>query len=219
MKIPFTVQEFMNVFSDYNQAVFPMQFILYLLGVIVVFLMLNPIPQSSRIISIILSFFWVWMGLIYFFTFFSAINPAAFFLGTMFVIQAVFFVYFGVIQKKLSFRFHHNRRGIAGISLVLFALIVYPVSGYILGHTYPASPTFGLPCPTTIFCMGILLQHDKRLPLIIYIIPLAWSVIGSVAAYKFGIVEDTALLIAALITLLLMIPRGQARKGGKLQIN
>jgi hypothetical protein len=205
MKTPFSVEEFLGVFSNYNQSVFPIQFIFYLLGIIVVFLTLNPIPQSSRIISFILSFFWIWMGLVYFFTFFSAISPAAYFFGTLFLIQGVLFLYYGVYKDKLSFKFHHDRNGITGLSLVLFALIVYPVLNYMFGHTYPASPSFGLPCPTTIFCLGILLQQEGKLPVSIYIVPMAWSVIGFTAALKFGIIEDTGLLISALLTIILVI--------------
>ena len=218
MKTPFTLEDFLGVFSNYNQAVFPIQFIFYLLGVIVVFLTLNPIPQSSRIISFTLSFFWIWMGLIYFFTFFAAINPAAYFFGSLFLLQGIFFLHYGVFRDKLIFKFHHDRDGNTGLSLVMFAMIGYPVLGYVFGHTYPSSPTFGLPCPTTIFCLGILLQNDKKLPFIIYIIPLAWSVIGFTAAFKFGIVEDTGLLISALLTLFLVITHNKATHTNKLRI-
>jgi hypothetical protein len=54
---------------------------------------------------------------------------------------------------------------------VVFALVLYPVIGYTFGHIYPSSPTFGLPCPTTIFTFGIFLWSDKRLPVAILVIP------------------------------------------------
>src|SRR5580765_461782 len=103
MKTPFTLEDFLGVFSNYNQTVFPFQFIFYLLGVTIVILLLNPISRSSRIISFILSFFWIWMGLVYFFTFFSVISPAAYLFGTIFLLEGIFFLYYGVYHEKLSF--------------------------------------------------------------------------------------------------------------------
>jgi len=204
MKTPFTLEDFLGVFSNYNQTVYPFQFIFYLLGFTIVILLLNPITRSSRIISFILSFFWIWMGLVYFFTFFSVISPAAYLFGTIFLIEGILILNYGVYQEKLSFKFRRDRNGMTGLILVLFSLIGYPGLNYIFGHTYPASPTFGLPCPTTIFTLGILLQKDRKLPFLIYIIPLTWSLIGFTAVFKFGIIEDSALLISALLTLFLV---------------
>ena len=93
--------------------------------------------------------------------------------------------------------------------LILFALIIYPVLGYFIGHVYPFSPTFGLPCPTTIFTFGLLLLNSKRCPVTILIIPLVWSIIGFMAAIQFGILEDTGLLVAGLITISLLLYRNR----------
>jgi Family of unknown function (DUF6064) len=63
-----------------------------------------------------------------------------------------------------------------------------------------SSPTFGLPCPTTIFTLGMLLWLDKTPPLYLLIIPLLWSLIGTVAALKLGIREDVGLLVSGALT-------------------
>ncbi|WP_373551173.1 DUF6064 family protein [Haliscomenobacter sp.] len=88
-------------------------------------------------------------------------------------------------------------------------LIVYPILGYFLGHVYPSSPTFGLPCPTTVFTFGLLLLNGKKCPLAILIIPFTWSIIGFMAAFQFGIVEDTGLLVAGLSAASLLIYRNR----------
>jgi len=79
------------------------------------------------------------------------------------------------------------------------------VLGYNLGHVYPYSPTFGLPCPTTIFTFGILLFTNEKMPVHLLIIPLLWSVIGFTAAINLIIYEDTGLLIAGLTTFTLLL--------------
>ena len=88
---------------------------------------------------------------------------------------------------------------------MLYALIIYPILGYLFGHKYPYSPTFGLPCPTTIFTFGILLFVNKKIPVLVLIIPLLWSIIGFGAALNLSIYEDYGLLIAGILGFILLV--------------
>ncbi len=209
MKPPFTLEQFLEVFKNYNEAVFPIQLIFYFISAIVIYLTFKPIPLSGKIISGILSFLWLWMGIAYHIIFFTTINKAAYLFGGLFIIQGILFFILGVFQNKFLFQFQKNKYGITGIILIVFALIIYPVLGYFLGHIYPSSPSFGLPCPTTIFTFGVLLLNIKKCPITILIIPFVWSVIGFMAAFQFGILEDTGLILTSLITLSLLIYRNR----------
>jgi hypothetical protein len=200
MKLPFTIEQFLEVFKNYNTAVFPIQFIFYLLALIAIYLSVRKITLSDKIISAILSFFWLWMGIAYHFVFFTTINKGAYIFGVLFILQGVLFMWKGVFQNQLTFQFLNNKKGVTGAVLLIFALLTYPLIGYFLGRVYPASPTFGLPCPTTIFSFGILLLIKGRCPVIILVIPFLWSIIGFTAAITLGITEDSGLLISAIIT-------------------
>lgn len=205
MKTPFTREQFLEVFKNYNEAVFPMQIIFYFISVLAIYYAIKPTSKSNKIISAILSFFWIWIGIVYNFIFFTVINKAAYLFGTLFILQGILFAILGVFQNKLSFAFRFDKYGITGITLIAYALIVYPVFGFFLGHNYPYSPTFGLPCPTTIFTLGLLLMCNKKCPVIILIIPLIWSIIGFSAAFNFGIYEDTALIVAGVLTFFMLL--------------
>jgi len=209
--MPFTLEQFLDVFKKYNQAVFPMQAVFYLISLIAIDLTIKRYPKSDKTISIILAFFWLWMGIVYHLIFFSTINKAAYLFGALFILQGVLFFYFGVFRNKLSFKLGRNIDvyEISGIILFIFALIVYPVIGYFFGHIYPSSPTFGLPCPTTIFTFGLLLLNIRKCPVIILIIPFLWSIVGFTAALQFGIFEDSGLLISGLIATSLLIYRNR----------
>ncbi len=209
MQPPFTLKQFLEVFENYNLAVFPMQIVFYLLSVIAIYFVVKPNNTSNKIISFLLSFLWLWMGIVYHIIFFTIINRAAYLFGGLFVIQGVLFLVFGVFQDRFSFSFRKDKHGIAGMILIVFSLIVYPVLGYFLDHIYPFSPTFGLPCPTTIFTFGLLLLNIKKCSIIILIIPFVWSVIGFMAAFQFGILEDTGLIVASLVTVFLLIYRNR----------
>lgn len=209
MKLPFTSEEFLKVFEAYNQAVFPIQLILYLLALQIIYLCVKKENWSDKAISVMLSSLWIWMGIVYHIIFFTAINKAAYFFGALFILQGSLFLWKGVYQNKLKFNLTKNIYGFAGMALMVFALIIYPTIGYALGHIYPSSPTFGLPCPTTIFTFGMLLILNGKYPKVILIIPFIWAIIGFSAALSLGIKEDISLLVSAIITLLMLIRRNR----------
>jgi hypothetical protein len=205
MSLPFSLADFLNVFKNYNQSVFPLQIVFYLVAFLCIYLLFTRNKNATRLISITLAFFWLWMGIVYHIIFFSAINKAAYIFGGLFILQGIMFTGCGLIRKKLSFEYTKSTANIAGIILIAYALIVYPVLGHNLGHAYPYSPTFGLPCPTTIFTFGILLFTNKKMPWHLLIIPLLWSIVGFTAALNLTIYEDTGLLVAGATTFSLLL--------------
>jgi hypothetical protein len=207
MKLPFTVDQFFEIFKSYNQAVFPVQFILILVALVAIFLTFKRGLWPDKITVLILSLLWAWMGVVYHILFFSMINKAAYLFGILNIFQAALFFYFGIIRNELSFRFGKNISGWIGAVLVGYALVIYPALGYFLGHRFPSSPTFGLPCPTTIFSFGLLLWTTGRLRLIIMLFPVIWALIGTTAAIYLRVYEDFGLLFAGSIAFLLIAMR------------
>jgi hypothetical protein len=93
-------------------------------------------------------------------------------------------------------------------------LIGYPIWAFLAGHRYPAMPTFGLPCPTTIFTIGMLSFLVAPYPRSPFIVPVAWSFVGAQAALLLSVTQDLALVIAGLVGLvLLMRAKPQAATG------
>ncbi len=212
MNIPFTIDQFLGVFERYNQAIWPMQVLAYILGVAAVGLAWKKTRYSDRVIGGILAVFWLWIGVVYHLLFFSSINPAAFGFGALFVIQGILFSVVGVAQAKLSFHARTDIFSIVGGLFILYAMIIYPILGSFLGHSYPQSPVFGVaPCPATIFTFGMLLWTDHKVPKYVLAIPLIWSVIGFGAALSLGIREDLGLLIAGVLGTALLFWRDRAR--------
>jgi len=93
-----------------------------------------------------------------------------------------------------------DRRGPA----LAFQLLVYPAVGHALGHRYPVVPTFGTPCPMTIFTFGIFCLLPSSIPRFAMVIPVLWAVVGSYAAFGFGMVEDVGLIGAAVLAIVLI---------------
>lgn len=205
MKLPFSIEQFLNVFQSYNETVWPMQIFLNLLAILCIVLLFRKTVYSGRLISLIIAFLWLWMGVVYNIIFFAGINKAAYIFGSMFIIESLLFFYYGVLRAQFEFKAERSLSTYAGLLLIIFALLLYPLLGLAFGHTYPKSPTFGLPCPTTIFTLGVLFFLKGKITVKIVLLPLIWSAIGFSAALTLGIFEDTGLLLAGLITVFVMI--------------
>jgi hypothetical protein len=209
MNFPFTIIQFLEVFKTYNLAVWPMQIVLYILGIAVLYLAVKKVSVSDKIIAGILSFFWIWTGIMYHLMYFTAINKAAYVFGIVYIIQGILFLMTGVIRNRLAFQYRSEKYSTTGAILICYAMVIYPLLGYVFGHGYPYAPTFGLPCPLTIFSFGLLLWTDKKVPLFIIVIPFLWSIIGFSAAISFGIYEDIGLLIAGVVASSMVVFRSR----------
>ena len=205
MNPPFSVQDFFSVLTAYNHGIWPMQIVLNALAVGVLVLIYSKIKNSSRLITWVLAFFWAWMGIMYHFLYFTAINKAAWIFGGLFVLQAVIFIWQGVAKSNLSFSPLSGWRAIIGWILVSYGLVIYPIIGFLTGHSYMDSPTFGLPCPTTIFTFGVFYLALLWFPKHTLIIPVIWSVIGGSAAIFLGVPQDYGLIAAGILGVVLMI--------------
>lgn len=204
-KLPFTKEQFLQIFQDYNQTIFPLQLLFYLLAFVIIYLSVKNSAAGDKIINFILAFFWMWMGVVYHLMFFSTINKAAYLFGSLFILQGFLFIYFGVIKQKLTYRMSQQTTKLLGALLVGFALFIYPLLGFVFGHIYPVSPTFGVPCPTTIFTFGVLLWSTGKVPVVLLIIPFLWSLLGFSAATTLGVKEDTALIISSFLTVSILL--------------
>ena len=210
MDLPFTTEQFLGVFRDYNQAIWPIQIVALLFGLGALGLTFRRMSWSDRAIGGILAAFWGWMGAVYHLAFFREINAAAVLFGVLFLIQGLLFAYVGSVRNSLTFRARTDLYGWVGGLFLAYALMIYPVIGAHLGHGYPQAPMFGVaPCPTTIFTFGLLLWTSDRVPGVLLIIPTLWALIGFTAAFTLGILEDTGLLVAGLVGTGLLLYRNR----------
>lgn len=196
--LPFSSAEFLHVFERYNSAVWPAQVLIHLAGLIAIAVAVQPRRMGRKLISFILGALWLWMGVVYHWTFFSGINKAALLFGGLFVVQSLIFIFVGLSNSSLTFELRSGAPRVFGAVLVTYALVGYPIIGMAFGHAYPAAPTFGVPCPTTIFTFGLLLAAGIRVRFYVLIIPILWSVIGLSATVYLGMYEDLGLAVSLL---------------------
>src|SRR5688500_12000165 len=113
--MPFTTEQFFGVFKDYNETYYPLQFIIWLISMLVLCLTLLNHKNSNKLLCGWLAFLWSWMGIVYHIGFFSVINQAAYLFGALFIVQSILFILYGVFKNKLTFKFRPHVRGITGM--------------------------------------------------------------------------------------------------------
>ena len=190
-----------QAFSKYNQAIWPIQIAAYALAAFVILLAVKRVKYSDNIILFILSFYWLWAGIVCLFGFLAPDFPIFYMLGVMAVFQGILFLYFGFKSenKLLSFSFKADIYGMTGAIYIIYALIIYPIIGYLTGHPLHNYPVFGVaPCPVCIFTLGLLIIARRRFPLILLIVPLIESLLGIIPTLL-GLYADIGLIIAGLV--------------------
>jgi len=213
-QVPMDAEQFFQIFRAYNEAFWPVPLAWTIAALLVIWVVLRSGRTASEAVCLFLAGVWAWAGVAYHILFHAPQNPAAYVFGALFVLQAALFLRVGFIRGQLVFGPRLDAYGVTGAVLMGYALAVYPLLGVSLGHAYPQTPTFGVPCPTTIFTFGMLLWTTGRVPWYLLIIPVVWSFVAVGAAVNWGVFEDVALPIAAVVasTMLVLRNRKQATR-------
>ncbi|NLF32830.1 MAG: hypothetical protein GX591_18325 [Planctomycetes bacterium] len=213
MRLPFTVEQFFDVFEAYNRAIWPAQVLAYVLGLAAIVLASGDTARRGRAVAGILALSWIWMGAAYHLGHFRAINPAATVFGVLFLLQGLVFIGAGCILAKLRFRFAVRPIPIIGAAFILYAMVLYPLLGRLAGHIYPRSPVFGVaPCPAAIFTFGLLLWATRPVPWYVPVVPVLWSLIGLSAAIHLRVPQDYGLGVAGVFGIALLVVRNRMLK-------
>ena len=192
--MPFTATEFLDVFAAYNRAVWPFAATLWLLTIVVCGPLLLGTSIHGALPRFLLAAHWLWAGLVYHAGFFTTINPAAWIFAALFVAQGMLFIAFRASVRQSVNGANSTRRVVS--SLLIVYSLVYPVVVWADGFTYPRMPTFGVPCPTVVLTIGILLATSTS-SVLLSIIPVGWSLVAGTAAWLFGVHADSVLPAAA----------------------
>jgi hypothetical protein len=209
--------ELLDLFTRYNEDLWPLHTIAYAVGVAAVALLFaRRRDRADRAIAGLLAALWLWLGVVFQGLYATDVEVV---LGTayavMFVLQAYLLLRHGVLRGELVFRRGSGISGVVGWSALAYAVVVYPLIGAGLGHGWPESPLLGMaPCPTTILTFGLLLLAAPPVPRRLLVVPFAWALLAPPAAMARGVYEDAGLLLAGVLTVVLVLVRDRHRRGG-----
>jgi hypothetical protein len=203
-----------DTFESYNQRIFPLQILMAVVAILLVgLLFILPGATTTLLLRAFLSITFGWIGVAWLFLvgdmrkrwpFVSFSTALAYFpLAVIFILD--------IFSKKTAYEIPFpGWRLYASLFLMAWGIILYPLTGYLLGHRYPRIPLFGaMPCPTNIFALGLLTAFaSTQLEMIALFILSSMAVVGGVKAALIGydgewIYEDIALLVSGLYGLMI----------------
>ena len=206
----FILENFLTVLEHYNLSIWPLQIFAYLFGIVILYFSIKRTKYSNNIVLAILSLFWFWNGIVFCPIFWAPTYKFAYLFGVLCIIQGCLFL-IGIFKSNISINYSANFHSIIGILFIVYAMVGYQLFGYFLGHVYPRFWSVGLvPCPTTIFTLGLFLMTDKIFPKYYLIVPFIITMGGFLAVYK-GILEDIGLIIAVLLGIYLILKRDRRK--------
>lgn len=205
MALPFTAEQFFDVFADYNRTFIVAVVALWVASVAILAHVSGDPSRRSPRLSLFLAALWLWNALVYHALLFTRINPAAWVFAGLFLGQAGLFVWIAT-QRRIEYFTSTGWTRIVGLSLIVYALL-YPFLTIAFGHNYPAAPTFGVPCPTAILTIGAFITSRRRIPLVVAVIPIVWGIIGGSAALLLAVPTDYVLVAAGVLLPALLVGR------------
>lgn len=210
MRLPFTRPEFLGVFAAYNRAVWPAALLLWIAAAAIAIALLSRRPPAGRTVAAFLALMWLWTGVVYHAIFFRRVNVLAPSFAFFFVLEAGLLAGIGAFGRKARVEGRGPRRlpepgfrlalrtrwrAAAGAAFLAAALL-YPFAALAAGERWPRTPGFGVPCPTVLFTVGVLLRSELPFRELVEAIPLLWCVVGGSAAVLLAMPVDFSLWAA-----------------------
>jgi hypothetical protein len=197
----FSPRTYYRLFELYNSEIWPGQVLALLAGLAVVALISSAVPWRSRAIAAVLGLSWLWVAWAYHYTRYASINWAATYFAAAFALEALLLLGLGVV-KGLRLRPRDGLISAAGIGLVVFALIVHPLIGPLVGRSWSQIEIFGVaPDPTVIATLGVLVLASGASTWLLLPIPILWCLLSGATAWTMHSVDAAVMPVAAAFAL------------------
>lgn len=196
----FSPETYYRLFELYNLEWWPLQAVALALGATLWLLCRRGGERAGRAIAAILALCWLWVAWAFHDQRYASINPAADYFAWGFAVQALLLLWAGAVRGRLAPAPPTRLQQRAGLGVFLFALLIVPLIGPLLGRSWTQAELFGVaPDPTALATLGVLLFAGARPVWWLFPIPVAWCVISGVTLWAmespdFAIVPFAALL-------------------------
>ena len=210
----FAPRTYYRLFELYNAALWPAHLAALVLGMALLVVSLRPTPWAARSACAMLAACWLWVAWAFHLQRYATINWAANWFAAAFAIEGVLLL--GAVAFGARLRTSASGRGVryTGLGLLLFAVLVQPWFGVVLGRPWTQAEIFGIaPDPTAVGTLGVLLllrfdaqagrpRQTRLLALLLWPIPVLWCLISGATLWTMQAPDALLLPLAALLALL-----------------
>jgi uncharacterized protein DUF6064 len=202
----FSPRTYYRLFELYNRAIWPAQIAALAAGAAILLLLLRWNRRRSRWTAAMLAACWLWVAVAFHFRRYATINWAALYFGWAFVLEAALLLWTGVVRGRLTVEKDSPQPRRIGSGIFLFALILQPLIGPLLGRGWLPIEIFGIaPDPTAVGTLGALSLAAARGNRHLAVIPGIWCAISGTTLLAMEARDAWVVPLAALISLLLIV--------------
>ena len=208
----FSPRTYYRLFELHNRAIWPAQVPALALGLAILALSLRGGARQWRAAAAILATCWLWVAWAYLLERYDSINWAAKYLAAGFAAEALLLAWAG-FRGRLILRPDAGWISRAALGILLFALVLQPLVGPLVGRAWAQVEIFGVtPDPTVVATLGALQLAADRTPWELLAIPLAWCAISGATAWAMGSPDALLMPAVAVATLALTSWRELSRR-------
>jgi hypothetical protein len=191
----FGPRSYWRLIERHNEALWPAQVLALLAGGAILLCVFRPPVWSGRAVAGVLAVAWGWVAWSFLWGSYAAINWAAAYVAPVFALQALLLVSLGT---RLRWSFERSTRGLVGLGLFLYALVLHPFAGLILERSIRTAEVFGImPDPTAIATLGLVLMTSGRGAALLFVVPVAWCVASWATLQTMGAPDAWVPLLAS----------------------
>ena len=192
----FSPRTYYRLLELYNLALWPLQVVGVIVGLITVALWLR---NRARLASLLLALSWLWVAWAFHAQRYAQINWAAPWFAAAFAVEAVALLTLGTIAGRLDFRVERDTRMWLAIGIAAIMVAGYPLVAPLAGRGWTTAETFGLTAdPTALATAALVSQVRGHVRWLLLALPLAWC---AIAAATLWAMESPAAVLPALLGL------------------
>ncbi|HKU96561.1 MAG TPA: DUF6064 family protein [Vineibacter sp.] len=196
----FSPRTYYRLFELYNADIWPAQIVALALGAAILVLSHRADAWGGRVIAAILGVCWLWIAWAFHGERYATINWAATYVAVGFAVEGLLLLWVGSIRNRLLFQGNGKHTTWAGLIVFLFALVVQPLIGPVVGREWVQVEVFGVaPDPTAVATLGVLLGVTGRVFWLLAALPIAWCMITGATLWTMGSVDALVTPLAAII--------------------
>jgi hypothetical protein len=176
----FSPAAYWRMVERYNREVWPLQLLMLLAGVLLLWVVAARRPWAGRVAPAVLAVAWAWVGWAFHWERYAQINWAALYLAWGFAVQAVLLVALACARQNRPKTTGARVFGI-GIGLAVIGVLLYPLIVLGQDQQWGHAEAFGMmPEPTALATLGMLIALPASHKLWATVIPVISLIVGLV---------------------------------------
>lgn len=203
----FSPRTYYRLFELYNTDLWPAHVLALAAGLAILASMARDGGWWRSAASVLLAACWVWVAWAFLLGRYATINWAAAWFAGVFLAQAVLLVLAGTGGGMAESVPRPRRAG--AITLLVFALVVYPLIGIAVGRPWTQAEVFAMtPDPTALGTLGFaLLAPTAGRRWLLLAVPLLWCAVSGATLWTMGASEAPVVPAAGLVALIVAASR------------